>query len=154
MTRDKAIVGLLAVLAIVAAIGYAYMFSSLGCSANGSCPAQARINGNDYGISGNMDLPGVEARLVPVADATGTLAATYLREATLYGVGDVDPELILIGRAQAGEDPGEYVVLFSVERSREAWAALCANVATDDPGSPAECGDGSTAAPTQTRDPI
>jgi len=150
VSRDKAIVGLLAVLAIVAALGYAYMFSNLGCAANGSCPAQAKIAGTDYGISGQEALPGVAARLVPAADATGTLAASYLSEMTLYGVGDVDPDLILIGRARADEDAGEYVVLFSVERSRQAWDALCAYVATDDPRSPSECAVGSTPAPGQT----
>lgn len=139
MRRDRLIVILFALLAAASAIGFGIMFSSLGCGGSGSCPAQAVVNGISYGASGQTDLPGVDAHLVPAADATNTAIAPTLSEMTLYSVADIDQSLIMVGRALPNENRGEFVVLFSIERSQEAWAALCQYVTGKEAAGPSSC---------------
>lgn len=43
-----------------------------GCGMSGACPAMADVAGVRYGVSGAVDLPGIEGHLVPFAAISDT----------------------------------------------------------------------------------
>ena len=137
----RRLVVLIAVVAIAVA-GLVVYVGSLGCAGNASCPPLATLNGVRYGYTPPRFLPGLEQHLSPATtNATNTPVAPFLSDMTLFTAGAVDSSLVLLGRAKPAEEPGDFIVLFSLQRTREAFAALCGYVASTDPRAAPECGD-------------
>jgi hypothetical protein len=88
----------------------------MGMFGAGACPAMADVNGARYGVSGPVDLPGIEAHLTPFGPITQSNQAVAFADQTALAIDGVDPNVLLVVRAKQGpeDDPGAYRELWSM----------------------------------------
>ena len=131
--RNKVVVGLLAILAVVSAVGFGLMVSRLGddgCmsgSGSASCPTLADVNGVRYTVSIGQAFKNIEPDLSPYAAISRTNAPDRFAEMQAYSVAGFDPAVLLITRTTVGAgDEGPYRMLTVVGRERSSiWPAFC-----------------------------
>ena len=135
MNRSNAIVGLLAVLAAAAAIGFGLMLTFVGRDAcldgsgeGASCPALAVVNGTRYGVGTRTQLVDAEDALTPYGDIERTNVPEHFAEMTAYSLSGIDPALVLVARSgPTPDDGGPYRLMFVIGGgdSDAAWPAIC-----------------------------
>ena len=153
MTRDKAIVGLFAVIAAMSAIGFAIMFSYYGRDAcldvsgtGASCPSLAIVNGNRYLISAAPVLA-TDADLTEYGAITTTNSESLFADLKVYGVSGVSPTSALVARAaDPASHGGPYILMFGPD-SDAAWPALCPYLTRDRVATQPECAANASSAP-------
>jgi hypothetical protein len=127
--RNKAIVGLFAVLAAASAFGFAIMLTYVGrdacldrSGAGASCPALAVVNGMRYQVAVASPLEN-QADLTAYGPISQTNVPDNFSEMVAYRIGDIDPTAVLVAPARAG-DEAPYRLLYGPNRD-EAYPAIC-----------------------------
>ena len=122
INRNNVVVGLLALLAAVSAVGFALMIGQLGdgCmngTGLGSCPALADVRGVRYAVSGPVDLVSIEAHVAPYDTIARSNTPTAFSATTALAIDGVDPNvLLLVSAAQSPENlRGAYRELWSLQ---------------------------------------
>ena len=133
--RNKAVVGLFAILAAASAIGFGIMFTYLGrdscldgSDSGASCPALAVVNGTRYGVGVSRPLRVSTDDLTPYAEISQTNVRDNFAEMTAYALAGVDPSAALVAKsAQRLDVAFEYRLMFVTggKRSEAAWPAIC-----------------------------
>jgi hypothetical protein len=139
--RNALVVGAI-VLAVVAIAGFMYLRQLGSCidggAGNASCPALAEVNGISYGVSGPVNLEGIEENLSFYAPIGRSNVGTALSEMTAFSITGVDPLVLLIARSAPDEPGGPYRELWSVADDPFP-SALCAYVPPGGAGRYPEC---------------
>lgn len=136
---------MLARLILWAVIGYsvaACTSEPWGCGMNAACPALADINGIRYGVSGAVDLPGIEEHLSPFAVISDTNMDGAFADNTALAIEAIDARALLIVRNNDGPDnePGDFRELWSLsDEGASPWPAFCRFMTPDRQAAQPEC---------------
>jgi hypothetical protein len=131
--RNKLVVGLLALLAAVSAIGFGLMFSQIGRDAcfdggviGGSCPTLAEVNGVRYTVSVARGVAVAESDVTPYNRIARTNVPDYFKELQTYSLRGISPMAALVAPSKSvlDEDDSEFRLLFGPD-SASAFPALC-----------------------------
>jgi hypothetical protein len=130
--RNKVVVAVMAVLAVVAAVGFGLMVVRLGggdcihSAAGASCPVLAEVDGVRYSVGVANEYIDLQQDLVLHSSIARTNAPDQFAELVTFRIASLDPTAVLAAPARpvlAG-DVGPYRLLFG-PNSERAWPALC-----------------------------
>jgi hypothetical protein len=138
MDKSKIVVGTLAALAIVSAVGFGLMFMRLGqdCmsgSDGASCPAVAEVEGVRYYVGSSHDLVNVEGALTPFAQIARTNSSRSFLSMSTYALSGVDPAKVLVAEnAPSADQAGRYRLLHSELGEAAEHAEVCPYISAAD----------------------
>jgi hypothetical protein len=133
INRSQVVLGALAALAIVSAIGFGLMFMRLGNDclgdaglASGSCPSAAEVNGVRYTTSVARGVDVVATDLTPYASIGRTNVPDYFRDLQAYSIQGISPTAVLAAPSASvlDEDDSAYRFLWGPDRDA-AFPAVC-----------------------------
>ncbi len=149
MTRDKVVVGLLALLAIGGALGFGLLMLNAfgrdscldGSYAGVACPALAEVNGVRYQVAVATELVDLAPVLSPFAPIGRTNVPDDFSELTTFAIAGIDPTAVLAAPARAvrEEDVAPYRLLYGPNSAR-AYPALCHYIPAEKRGDDERCG--------------
>lgn len=133
INRNNVVFGLLAVLAIVSAIGFALMIVQFGqdpClsgSDGGSCPSLAVVDGRRYSVSVARGIVLTEADVTTYKPIVQTNSPTAFAETMTYQIAGIPPDAVLAARAAhlMDGDNSQFRLLWGPQRDA-AFPVLCA----------------------------
>jgi len=146
--RNKLFVGLIAVLAVVSAIGFGLMFSQLGRDScfdggviPGSCPSIAEVNGVRYTISVARGVAVDDADVTPYGRIARTNVPDYFNGLQAYSLPGISPLAVLAARSQPvlDEDDSAYRLMWGPD-SASAFPALCSYYTDAEKQNDSRCG--------------
>src|SRR5215210_7041543 len=120
INRNNVVVGLLALLAAVSAIGFGLMVSRLGSgdcmsvSNDASCPVLAEVGRTRYMVAVASPLQNIESNLSPHEPIDRTNAPGDFAAFVTYRIADIDPAAVLAAPARPtrDEDVATYRLLY------------------------------------------
>jgi hypothetical protein len=133
INRSQVVLGALAALAIVSAIGFGLMFMRLGNDclgaagvASGSCPSAAEVNDLRYSVSVARGVNVNETDVTPYAPIGRTNVPDYFTELQAYSLPGISPTAALVARSVSvlDEDDSTFRILWGPEQ-QSAFPALC-----------------------------
>lgn len=95
---------------LTAAIGwqiYQVRDTCMNVLGGGSCPTLADVGDVRYTVSTGLDLIDIEPALSPHGTIRQTNAPRAFEGSTVYAVRDIDPQVLLVARANESFDPGD-----------------------------------------------
>ena len=146
--RSRIVLGVLAALAVVSAIGFGLMFMRLGndsCLDGGdmfgaSCPTLAEVNGVRYTISAARGVDVTESDLTPYARIARTNVPDYFSDLQAYSLPGIAPAAALVAPSVSvlDEDDSAYRILWGPAKE-SSWPALCDYLTTAEKSIRQEC---------------